>query len=80
MYKLDRNSLEQYLSSWKYVKSVGILTCGEDIAFDGSPESLPIFHVELTGILLKHDLLLVLYTSSGAGFMAKLPKLLFQSI
>ena len=35
MDKLERNSLEMYLSSWDFVNSDGILTCEEDIIFDG---------------------------------------------
>ena len=58
----------------------GIFTCGEDIKFGGSPESWPIFRVELNVILLNHGLLLVISTSSGAVVVETPPKLFLQSI
>ena len=35
MDKLERKSLVKYLSSWNFVNLDGILTCEEDIEFDG---------------------------------------------
>ena len=33
--KLERNSMEMYLSSWNFVNLDGIITCDKDIIFDG---------------------------------------------
>ena len=64
---MDRIMLEQYLSSWESAKQTGILTCDENTAFDGSPESLPIFRIEPTGILIQHGLLELFSLASGGG-------------
>ena len=57
-----------------------ILTCGEDIAFDGSPEIWPIFCMELGSILMNHGTLMVISTTSGAGVGETLTKLFFRLI
>ena len=35
---LYRDYLEQYLISWDCAKKKYILTCGDDLAYDGAPE------------------------------------------
>ena len=56
------------LSSWASAKHNCILTCEGNIAFDFSPESWPVFHIELTGIIIQCGLLqLFSPTPSGDG-------------
>ena len=45
----------------------GTLTSEEKIVFDGSPESWPVFRIELTGILIKRGLLELFNLASGGG-------------
>ena len=65
MDKLERNSLDIYLSSCKFVNYDGIITCEEDVVFDSSPERWPIFRVELNIVITKCGLLSVLSTMSN---------------
>ena len=53
---LTHTQIERYLSSWKYAKQKGLLTCEEKISFDGSSENWPAFRIELTGILIKYGI------------------------
>ena len=76
----ERDSLDQYLNSWDCAKKQGILTCGEDSAFYGTPGSWAIFCIELSGALMKHGLLSTISTQSGAGSGEPLPQMYFQLI
>ena len=64
---LDRVLLEIYLFSWSSANLSGILTCEENIAFDGSPESWPVFRIELTGIIIQLRLLQLFPPASSGG-------------
>ena len=67
MRQLDQGNLGQYLYFWASTNITEILNFGEDVAFDSSPESWPVFRIELTGILIKRGLLELLPTMSGDG-------------
>ena len=59
--------IKVYLSSCTSAKQMGILTCEENITFDGASESWPVFRIEMTGILIKNGFLQLLYFSSVGG-------------
>ena len=50
-------TLERYLSYWTSAKKMGLLTCKENIKFDGVYENWPVFCIEMTGILIKYRIL-----------------------
>ena len=62
-----RVTIEGHLSSWTSTEQMGILTCEENITFDGASESWPVFRIEMTGILIKNGFLQMLYFSSVGG-------------
>ena len=71
-------ALEVYIYSWTSAKQMGVLTCEENIKFDGASESWPVFRIEMTGILIKHGILQLLSLASvgGSGFIT--PDLYFH--
>ena len=72
-------TLEKCFSSWTSDNQKGILTCEEKIKFDGFSESLTVFRIEITGILIKYGLLQLFYLASVGGSGVTPPHLYFQS-
>ena len=72
MVYLDDVSLELYMSSWAYLKQTRILTCDQKIAFDGYPDSWPVFRIELTGIIIQRGLF-QLYSPTSSKIDGKTP-------
>ena len=75
-----RVMLEGYLSSWKSMKHMGILTCEEKIKFDGASGSWPVFRIEMTCILIKHGLLQLMSLASIGCSGVTPPYLYFKSV
>ena len=74
-----RVTIEGYLSSWTSINHMGIPTYEEKITFDGASESWSVFRIKITGILIKHGLLLFLSFASVGGSGVTPPHLYFQS-
>ena len=74
-----RVMLEGYLSSWTSINHMGIPTYEEKITFDGASVSWSVFRIEITGILIKHGLLLFLSFASVGGSGVTPPHLYFWS-
>ena len=79
MVGIPRVTLKVYLYSWTSDKEIGVLTCEENITFDGASEIYPVFCIDMTGIIIKRGLFHVLSLESVGGFGINPPNLYFQS-
>ena len=72
--------IKVYLSSCTSAKQMGILTCEENITFDGASESCPVFGTEMTGFLIKPALLQLLSFAfvGGSGVTPPPPTYIFS--
>ena len=64
---LKQVTFEQNLSYLTSAKQKGLLTSEEKITFDGNSESWLVFHIEMTGILIKCGLQGLLYYALPGG-------------